>query len=179
MHVGSNPTRPTLVELVRSYAVLELNKPRTLAGGAQSSTYVELTHLLGNGAALEYVCHELLEVMVPCDAVGGPAMGANPLVCGISLLSSCPWFIFRKNDDRKGLHEGTRLSPGMDVVLVDDVITTGGSLAWAIKVARELGLNVVQVLAVVDRGAVERCLDVPYVSLVTYADLDLEPVGEP
>lgn len=178
MHEGSNPSRPTLVELIRTYAVQEFAEPVELASGARSNTYVEMTHLLGNGAALEFVCHELLEVMVDCDAVGGPSMGANPLVCGISLLSSCPWFVFRK-DTRKGVLEGTRLSPGMDVVICDDVVTSGGSLLWAVGVARELGLNVVQTLAVVDRGAVDRSLDVPYSALVTYADLDLEPVGEP
>jgi len=95
------------------------------------------------------------------EAIGGPTLGADPIVTAVALVSflegdPIPAFIIRKEPKGhgKGLWiEGDKaLREGMRVALVEDVVTTGGSLLKAIKVAEDRGLKVVQVITLVDRG---------------------------
>lgn len=69
------------------------------------------------------------------------------------------------------------------MLLVDDVVTTGGSIDKAWKAIREQGADVVAVATLVDRGDVATELfetnGVPYFPLVTYRDLGIPPVGRP
>ena len=69
---------------------------------------------------------------------------------------------------------------GHPVLLVDDVISTGGSTALALDRIAPLGVVVTGVIPMVDRGDVAAQLfadrDVPFVALVTYRDLGIEPI---
>jgi orotate phosphoribosyltransferase len=92
------------------------------------------------------------------QAVGGLTLGADPLAYAISYASylggsSIETFIVRKRAKEHGLKhkiEGN-IRAGERVVVVDDVVTTGGSTLQAIDAAREAGLDVVKVMALVDR----------------------------
>lgn len=92
------------------------------------------------------------------QAVGGLTLGADPLAYAISYsswLAGSPieTFIVRKKAKAHGLRhkiEGN-IREGDRVVVVDDVVTTGGSTLQAIEAAREAGLDVVKVMALVDR----------------------------
>lgn len=92
------------------------------------------------------------------QAVGGLTLGADPLAYAISYSSylagaSIETFIVRKKAKDHGLRhkiEGN-IKEGDRVVVVDDVVTTGGSTLQAIEAAREAGLHVVKVMALVDR----------------------------
>jgi orotate phosphoribosyltransferase len=67
------------------------------------------------------------------------------------------------------------------VLLVDDVVTTGGSILKAYEHVIDVGAEVVAAVTLVDRGDVARAdfeqRGVPYFPLVTYEDLDIDPVG--
>jgi orotate phosphoribosyltransferase len=69
------------------------------------------------------------------------------------------------------------------VLLVDDVVTTGGSIRKAYGAVEELGATVVAAATLVDRGDVARRFfderAIPYCTLVTYRDLGIEPVRGP
>jgi orotate phosphoribosyltransferase len=89
----------------------------------------------------------------------------------------------RKEQKQRGREqwvEGTRLQEGTRVLLVDDVISTGGSTALALDRIAPLGVVVTGVIPMVDRGDVAAKLfadrNVPFVALVTYRDLGIEPV---
>ncbi|MBV8559978.1 MAG: orotate phosphoribosyltransferase, partial [Acidimicrobiia bacterium] len=70
---------------------------------------------------------------------------------------------------------------GWRVLLVDDVVTTGGSIQKAHDAIVALGATVVAAATLVDRGDVAaryfRDRDIPYSRVVTYRDLGIEPVG--
>lgn len=94
------------------------------------------------------------------EAVGGPTMGADPIVTAISLVSQLrgeplPAFIVRKEPKFHGTSawiEGmANLRRGMRVAIVEDVVTTGGSILHAIHRAQAEGLQVARVLVLVDR----------------------------
>jgi orotate phosphoribosyltransferase len=100
------------------------------------------------------------------EAVGGTAIGADPMVTAIAIVSAIegepiPAFIVRKEQKSHGTRESVAeahspdgqplLSPGRRVAIVDDAITTGGSLFESIEAAEALGCKVELVLALVDR----------------------------
>lgn len=93
------------------------------------------------------------------DAVGGLTMGADPIVAAVGVAAyhrnmDLTLFIVRKEAKKHGtmrLIEGPALSAGQRVVVVDDVITTGGSFVKAVEAVREIGCQVVKAVTLVDR----------------------------
>ena len=140
----------------------------TLASGKKSDLYVncKLTALDPAAALLVgAVGWELLKqtaaaMNTPIDAVGGLTMGADPisLSIGIAAQLDAPGnplqtFTVRKAAKEHGtkkLIEGN-FSAGNTVVVIDDVVTTGGSTLQAIKAVEDEGGNVAFVIALVDR----------------------------
>jgi orotate phosphoribosyltransferase len=121
--------------------------------GKQTTLHPEGAYLIGK------ILFEMLR-NAKVDAVGGMTLGADPIVTSIALVSfiegkPIPAFIIRKEPKKhgKGLWiEGKgNLSKGSPIAIIEDVVTTGKTTLEAISRAREEGLKVVKVLAVVDR----------------------------
>ncbi len=135
-----------------------------LSSGKRSSYYIDAkqTTLDPEGA---YLCGKIFLQMIReaqrgVEAIGGPTLGADPIVTAVAVVSYLEGhplsaFIVRKEPKGhgKGLWiEGDKaLRPGMRVAVVEDVVTTGRSLLRAIEVCESFGLRVVQVLALIDR----------------------------
>ena len=120
------------------------------------------------------------------DAVGGLTLGADALAVGIAAVSDCRWFVIRKEAKKRGtkrLVEGARIGPGDNVLIVDDIVTTGGSILKACKEAMATGARVVAAATLVDRGEIAapkfKALKIDYLPITTYESLDIEPVQEP
>lgn len=134
----------------------------TLASGRQSDLYIDcrLTTMHPEGLSLigPLGLHAVGERGWHPDSVGGLTLGADPVSYAIayaSQLAGMPTraFTVRKEAKTHGtgkLIEGAFLS-GDRVVVIEDVITTGGSALKAVDAVRAAGGNVVGVLAVVDR----------------------------
>jgi orotate phosphoribosyltransferase len=112
-------------------------------------------------------------------------MGADPLAHGVAMVTGKAWFSVRKEQKQRGREqwiEGTRLEPGTRVLLVDDVISTGGSTEKAYERVTAVGAVVTGVIPMVDRGDVATkrfaAKGVPFVALITYSDLGIEPVKD-
>ncbi|MBI4379554.1 MAG: orotate phosphoribosyltransferase, partial [Nitrospinae bacterium] len=117
------------------------------------------------------------------DAVGGLTLGADPIAASMAAISyvednPIKAFIVRKTPKKHGMQryiEGPNLDSSSRVAIVDDVVTTGGSILKAIEVVEKQGCKVVKVLAIVDRleGARENLAEKGYrlVSLFTRNDL--------
>jgi orotate phosphoribosyltransferase len=118
--------------------------------------------------------------------VGGLTLGADPLVCAIqaaAFLDGTRWngFYVRKEAKKHGLQhwiEGPFVEEGTKVAVVDDVLTSGGSMLTAIERVRAAGAEVVSALVVIDReeddgrAKVEAELgDVPLHALFTAKEL--------
>lgn len=134
----------------------------TLTSGRKSDYYFDCkqTALDAEGGYLLGQC--LLEQLKPeVQGVGGMTLGADPLVSCVSVLSFCkgrslPGFIVRKKAKGHGTNqylEGlANFSPGARVAVLEDVVTTGGSLLTACRRISEAGLVIVQTLCVLDRN---------------------------
>jgi orotate phosphoribosyltransferase len=136
----------------------------TLSSGKRSDFYIDgkQTTLSAEGA---YLCGKLLFDLIrqhpeAIDAVGGMTLGADPLVTAVSLVSyleksPIPAFIVRKESKKHGTEdylEGRgNLPTGATVALVEDVVTTGGTLLKVIDRVQAQGYRVGLVATIVDR----------------------------
>jgi orotate phosphoribosyltransferase len=179
--------RKQVVALVRQRGYEWREEPFELASGQLTHDYIDGKYAVDSGPRLRLVSRAAVEAAnslgASFDAVGGLTMGADALAHGIALVAGCEWFSVRqklKSHGRQQWIEGTRLEPGTRVLLVDDVVSTGGSIEKAYSRVTATGASVVGVVALVDRGEWGRRLftgyGVPYTALVTYHDLDIEPV---
>lgn len=165
-------THDRLVALLRERSV---RRQRVLlASGRESDFYVDArqTTLHPEGAAcIAQLVLDMLDDDV--SGVGGPVTGADPIagaVAAISHLRGRPvaGFMVRKEPKGHGLKlwvEGrANLADGARVAMVEDTVTTGGSLIQAIERVEANGLVVAQVIVVVDReeGARERLAEAGY-----------------
>jgi orotate phosphoribosyltransferase len=178
--------RNRLIELFRERALKFGNF--TLASGKQASYYLDGKQITLHSGGLQQVSLGFLELLkdVEFDAVGGMSIGADPLVAGVLTIAgeqgrSLPGFLVRKESKGHGTQkyiEGP-VSAGMKAVLVEDVVTTGGSSLLAAQRAEEFGMKVVMVLAVVDRceggAAAFAEKGIEFRSLLTIADFGITP----
>lgn len=176
--------REKMIDLVNTMAISKGDF--TLASGAKATFYLDCRRLTLNPQGLVQISAgfmQLLRADMP-EAVGGMAIGADPITAGIIYQAGLEGvdlsgFIVRK--EPKGHGTGRQVegpvSSGQKVVIVEDVVTTGGSSVKAIQAAREFGLEVQKVIAIVDRQAGGREafeeIGVAFESLLTLDDLDV------
>jgi len=177
----SDTARDRLVAELREHALVIGEV--TLTSGQKAHYYVDAKRAIllpdGFGALGELVAAEAKRV--GATAVGGMTMGADPVACA-ALAGGAPVKAFFVRKDRKehGLQrwiEGPELRPGERCLVVEDVVTTGGSTVKAIERVREDGLEVVGVVSVLDRlaggaEAISAASDgAPYTPLSTIDDV--------
>jgi orotate phosphoribosyltransferase len=135
-----------------------------LTSGKESTFYIDCkqTILSAEGAFLCGILlyNYVLQSGTRISGVGGMTLGADPLVTAVSIISliegkPIPAFIIRKEPKGHGTGswiEGKANIPlGSNVALVEDVVTTGGTLIKAIERTEAEGFKVAQVLTIVDR----------------------------
>ena len=132
-----------------------------LSSGRRSDFYFDGKQVTLEGRGLYLVSRLILArcQAVGAVAVGGLTLGADPIAAGVAALSGAEGaplraFIVRKQAKEHGtgrVIEGPPLGGGDRVVLVDDVITTGGAFITAAEQVAQAGATVVEAICVVDR----------------------------
>lgn len=177
-----------LLELLRSKGLTELPQPVQLASGNYSRYFIDGKVALEAGddlrLAAEAITERVTAAGIRFDAVGGLTLGADALAAAIAVVSGSNWFIVRKEAKGRGtnrLVEGTRIGDGHQVLLIDDVVTTGGSILRAYEHVRDTGAEVVAAVTLADRGDdAQRSFDelgVPYFPMATYHDMGIPAIG--
>jgi orotate phosphoribosyltransferase len=173
--------RETLIEELRRHALVVGEV--TLTSGQKASYYVDAKRAIlrppGFGALGELVAKYAREW--EATAVGGLTMGADAPACAaLGGGADVKAFFVRKETKQHGLQrrvEGPPLEQGERCLIVEDVVTTGGSTIQAIEAVRAEGHDVCGVIAVLDRlsggaEAIRRAADgAPYEPLVTIDDI--------
>jgi len=132
----------------------------TLASGKKSSHYLNCKPVSLNGEGLNLISDLFLDLMDSrSKAVAGMTLGADPLVSGLIVTAASQGLylnglIIRKEIKKYGTRsgiEGPNLEKGTLVTVLEDVVTTAGSVIKAIKKLRENNYVIEEVLSIVDR----------------------------
>ncbi|ULP48008.1 orotate phosphoribosyltransferase [Mycolicibacter virginiensis] len=182
------PVPATVIDSLRGYAVSRRAEPFALASGSTSSWYVDVKAALCYPQVLRQVSAAIVALAaaegIDFTHVGGLTMGADAVAVGVALASDAQWFSVRKEPKSRGhgrAIEGAALSADSMVLLVDDVVSTGGSTIKALEAVRAAGATVVAAIPVVDRGAgaaaAMEAAGVRYLPLVNHGELGIPALG--
>jgi orotate phosphoribosyltransferase len=172
--------RKRLIEELREHALVIGEV--TLTSGARAGYYVDAKRAIlrpaGFAALATLVAAQVHEWQG--TAVGGMTMGADPVACAaLAGGARAKAFFVRKQTKEHGLQrrvEGPPLTPEDRCVVVEDVVTTGGSTLAAIEALNDEGREICGVLSVLDRlagggAAIEGAAAAPYVALTSIDDI--------
>lgn len=186
-----NAVAPLPRELVDLIANRAVRRGRfQLASGREASFYIDAKQVVLDAAGAMLVGRAILARLRATGplphAVGGMSIGADPITAAVVTMAGVEGlplkgFMVRKEPKGHGLQrfiEGP-VEPGQRVVIVEDVVTTGGSSLLAIDRAVEFGLVVERLVTVIDRLAGGRealaARGIPLDALVTIRDLGIDP----
>jgi len=179
--------KEALISLVRHKA-LKFGE-FTLASGKKATYYLDGKQVTLDPVGSRLIAEGILD-MLDADkmpaAVGGMAIGADPITSAVVTMSAVRntpvcGFLVRKEAKGHGTNKFVEgpVKPGQKVVIVEDVVTTGGSSLQAIERVEEFGLEVEQVIAIIDRmeGGAEAFAAAGHKlsSLLTIRDFGIDP----
>lgn len=149
-----NNYKNKLMQLLKENDVIKFGE-FTLSSGKKSNYYVDMKKAITEPEILECVAHMITEEIENnnINKIAGPALGAVPIATATSLISKKPMLMIRKEKKSYGTSkqiEGELLEND-NVIIVEDVTTTGGSLLKAIDVIEDNGGNIIQAYVIVDR----------------------------
>ena len=152
--------RAQLLKKLRNSFVYNAEPVFTLSSGRKSRFYIDCKKVTLDPEGAILVGRLVLDAVegLEIDAIGGMTLGADPIAVATAILSfdveqPIPAFIIREEPKPHGLSpldEGT-LAKGARVVVVDDVLTSGHSTERTINIVKDVGCQVVKVIALVDR----------------------------
>ncbi len=132
----------------------------TLSSGKKSNVYIDVKKTALSAVAFETIGYAYFQKLklAPIDAVGGMTLGADPIAYAAAFMCTLRGkyldvFIVRKEAKGHGTKapiEGN-VQPGANVVIVEDVVTTGAPTIKAVNAAKEAGFNVLRVIPLIDR----------------------------
>lgn len=167
MPVSLPATKAETIEFLKRHGALEEGH-FVLASGRHSAHYVKKAKLIQHPRVVQ----DLIEAVVPAlralgpiDVVLSPAVGGIPVGQQVGLALDCRTiYAERDGDNQLVLKRGFEILPGEHVLLVEDVITTGGTLVELEKFTRAAGGKIAGTFVVVNRSGLAELLDRPVVS---------------
>lgn len=141
---------PTLQELLVRYKAIEFGE-FTLASGAKSTYYIDVKSAVTRPDLLSAVAQQVVQEH-DFEVIAGVAVGGVPLAVAVSMAAKKPYAIIRssgKDHGKKDLIIGSVRDK--DVLLIEDVTTSGGSALYGIETLRAAGARADRVVTVVDR----------------------------
>ena len=160
----------------------------TLASGRTSSYYINSKKVLFHSETVSLLADVLWEMTrdLQFEAIGGIEVGAIPMATAAVMRyhqagRELEGFFVRKQVKAHGSQERVEgvVKAGDRVVVLDDVLTTGGSVAQAVEAVEAIGAKVLRVVCIVDRlaGARERLAGYDFRPIFTIRDFGIDPEG--
>ncbi|MEX0586043.1 MAG: orotate phosphoribosyltransferase [Pirellulales bacterium] len=163
----------------------------TLASGKHASYYLDCRQITLDASGARLIGEGMLDLLAEDlpDLVGGMAIGADPITAAILTLAGIRGLplrgvMVRKEPKQHGTGKTVEgpFQHGESIVIVEDVVTTGGSSLLAIERCEAEGLRVKRVLAIIDRleggRAAFAARNCELTTLFTVRDFGIEPTAE-
>jgi orotate phosphoribosyltransferase len=139
-----------------------------LTSGLHSPGYLQSALVLQHPAEAEACGREIADRVrgLGAEVVLSPALGGIVIGQEVGRALGIRAIFAERQDGKLTMRRGFTLDPGERVLVVEDVVTTGGSTRETIDVARAAGAEVVGAASIIDRSGGQQGLDVPYHALV-------------
>ena len=140
-----------------------------LTSGRHSDTYMQCAHLFKYPKYAEMLAQDLVDQFAgqAVDLVVGPVIGGIILSYEVSRLLGVENMFVERENGAMTLRRGFAIQPGQKVLIVEDVVTTGGSVVETMDVVRAAGGEIVGVGVIVDRSAGKVDFGVPLHSVIS------------
>jgi orotate phosphoribosyltransferase len=151
-----------------------------LTSGRHSDTYVQCARVLEDPALTTDLGRAMAEAVADrgIDVVAAPAVGGIMIGFAVAQALGVRFIFSERQAGVMTFRRGFSVTPGERVLVVEDVVTTGGSVAEVIDLVRAAGAEVVAVTSIIDRGG-EKAFDAEYLPLLRLEVESMEPVSCP
>ena len=152
-----------------------------LTSGLHSPGYLQCALVLQHPAHAEACGADIAERVrsLGAQVVLSPALGGIVIGQEVGRALGVRAIFAERQEGKLMLRRGFTLAPGEKVLVVEDVVTTGGSTRETIDVARAAGAQVVGAASIIDRSGGQQSLDVPYHALATLSVPTYQPESCP
>jgi orotate phosphoribosyltransferase len=141
-----------VLEILRSQGALRRGH-FLLSSGRHSETYVEKARVFEDPGITIRLGNQIASWYPEVDVVVSPAVGAIPLGFAVALAAGARFVYAERREDRMALRRGFRLMEGERALVVEDVVTTGGSAGEVHALVASSGAHPLGVAALVDRSS--------------------------
>jgi len=126
----------------------------SLTSGRHSEYYIEKIKIINNPVFVDIMCEKLAEELkdIDCDIVVGPAYGGIVLAYEVAKKLGKRFLFTQRKEEKMIIRSGFEVYPGDNAIIIEDIITTGGSVKEVIEVLQANSLTVSAVGCIVDRS---------------------------
>ena len=169
-------TRKRIIEIFKETGVM-LEGHFQLTSGRHSDHYMQCAQLFQYPQYSELLCQELADVFKDekIDLVVGPAVGGIIIAYQVACCLGVRNIFAERQDGKMTLRRGFTVKPGENVLVCEDVVTTGGSVREVVELLKEAGANVIGVGSIVDRSNGKVDFGVPYKAVLPMEVISWEP----
>jgi orotate phosphoribosyltransferase len=140
-----------------------------LTSGRHSEFYVEKIKIINNPVYVEQMCEELAKKLagIECDIVVGPAYGGIVLAYEVAKKLNKRFVFTQRKEEKMTIRSGFEVRAGESAIIIEDIVTTGGSVIEVIEALKALAVTVKAVGAIVDRSSGKTNFDCGFYPLMT------------
>tara|TARA_B110000438_G_scaffold291102_1_gene327627 strand:- start:182 stop:769 length:588 start_codon:yes stop_codon:yes gene_type:complete len=148
-----------------------------LTSGRHSDVYIEKFRILENPIALDSACKEMSRIVrnEKIELVLGAAIGGILISGGVGRYLNVKHIFSERNNGQMELKRGFRILKDQRILIVEDIITTGGSVFELIKLAHKYDAEIIHIVNLVDRSSKSIDFKVPSTALLNIPSESWEP----
>jgi len=141
-----------------------------LTSGKHSDQYIEKFRLLENPIALDQICSSMAELYKDknIDLVVSAAVGGILLAGGVGRYLNTKHIFSERVEGNMIFKRGFNIEPKQKILIVEDIVTTGGSINEIIELVEEYNANIIGIVSIVDRNDKLKIFKYPYETLLNF-----------
>ena len=169
-----------IIELLRNKKAM-LEGHFLLTSGRHSNIYIEKFRLLEDPILLDKICKQIASKLInlKVDIVLGAAIGGILISGGVGRCLNKKHIFTERVNGNMELRRGFSIKPSDNVLIVEDIVTTGSSVFEMIDVVKKCKANIVNISCIVNRSEEELDIDYPFTSLLRLPAQSWEPDSIP
>ena len=141
-----------------------------LTSGKHSDQYIEKFRLLENPIALDQICASMAEIYKDkkVDLVVSAAVGGILLAGGVGRYLNTKHIFSERIEGEMVFKRGFHIEPEQNIIIVEDIVTTGGSINEIIELVEKYNANIIGIVSIVDRNDKLKIFKYPYETLLNF-----------